>query len=640
MSDKNNVEYSLEDFTRVIKWYEFSDKTKKILKENIKNAPKKEYFFISSQWINDFKAIFQYEKLKFEIQSSKNKNETLTDKEIENLYQQIIPQTSISYEQKQKLKIIHNNNILQKNLYVNQNCIIKNYYNNFILIDKPMFDEFKKVYKIDEEIKFDLLLGSGIFIILITDKVIEIGIFSDNSIYQYELFLIIFSDEKEQNIETERIKKEGVSNYFRSYDLKREEITSKNLRKSNGKEIIIINLKNNQNNAKNKIDFNQNKINIVLNEIKEIDLFKKRGLVNFDKECSRLNSIIQLLTSIKEIKDYLFQNKEEISYLNHIYIVSSTLIKIFEQLYNKEENTENNVEKLNYILNFINPIQNKNQTKIDQYLLFILDILHDELNQTNLKEKNQINLTSFESPVNDENESLKVFENYYKEYYKSIIANNFNWIRKKNYMCSSCSSSLYSFQAFPFIEFDLDKTHEFTIFQHTEFKKIFDDYKGNKNLLIQKQNEYINKKLKVPIHITDCFKYYLNHRESLDINCNSCQQFTQNNCRNFIYKTPNYFCILLNRKEQIDGIKITLCDELKLENFVEKNNEYKRYKLLGLLVYNKLNDSEKHYSAIIRNYDQSWIKFDNDKKSKVLDEKSIYDSNTNARLLLYKGVKY
>ena len=84
-----------------------------------------------------------------------------------------------------------------------------------------------------------------------------------------------------------------------------------------------------------------------------------------------------------------------------------------------------------------------------------------------------------------------------------------------------------------------------------------------------------------------------------------------------------------------------MSDELKLENYIDDiKNEYKKYKLLGILAYNQINETNRHYYAILRNFGQSWLIFDDDKISKVENEKMIYESNSNARLLLYMGVKY
>ena len=642
MNANNNQEIiTLGDFTRVVKWYEYRDNLKKLLKVNIKNSIQKEYFFISSQLINDFKNTFHYEQLKHNIKDFKNNVNQLNSTEIENLYLQFKNKYLISLEQKKKLKMIPNNNILHKELYIKDNCIIRNYYDNFTLIDKQTFEEFKKEYRALDPIKFDILLGSGIFIIEICGNILEVGIFSDDC-YSYKLYFFIYPEANECTVEKEKIIKEGIDNYFIYYNINKDEIMVKNLRKYNGKEIIVVNLYNyiNYYQANKKVPMEIENNIMEKNVLNELDISKKRGLINIGNKTSRLNSIIQLLTSIKEIRDFLFDenNKQDIVKYDHIYILSSTLIKIFDQLYTGKAK-DNNVESLNIILNFINP--GKSNIHMDQYLLFILDTLHDELNKSQMKKSTQINLISFESPPNTEEQSIQVFQKYYNEYYQSIIADTFNWIRKRNYMCKKCNSSFYSLQAFPYIEFDLDEIHKYTIQQNTEYKKISNDYNGNKELLEQKRNEYMAKKLKVPIHITDCFKYYLANIETTNMACSTSQQLERYNCRNLIHKTPKYFCMILNRRANTDGINITLSDELNLENYIELNNEYKRYKLFGLLVNTQSNSIEKHYIAIIRNYDQSWFIFDDEKISKVKDEKMIYNSFTNkTRLVIYKAVKY
>ena len=504
---KNCEIITFGDFSRVVKWYECSLRIEKIIKENIKSSVQKEYFFISSEWINKFETTFQYDQLKLHINDFKKYNENpLTKTQIEYLYYQIKDRFFISLEKK-KMLIIPNNYILQKELYINEHFIIKFYYINFILIDKHTFEEFKKEYRILQPIKFDLLLGSGIFIITLNNA-IEVGIFSDN-IYQYEIFFFIFENLIEQKREKDKIIKEGISNYFHCYGLNKEQITVLNIRKSNGKEMIIINLRN----YKSKEEISIEKKDFT----NQLDISQKRGLAIFDNiNCSKLNSIMQLITSIKEIKDYLFDenNKPDIVKYNHIYILSSTLIKIFEQLYIKE--TKNNyVEDLSIILNFINP--GTGPTSIEQYFLFILDTLHNELNKSQFKKNN---LISLESPLNYEEQTYNIFFIYYNDFYKSKIADNFNWIQKKNYICTKCYSSLYTLQAFRYIEFNLDDIYHYTIKQNSEYKKICNEYKDNKDLLIQK-----TKKLNVPMKITDCFKYYLSNIDSSKVTYNYCKQF-------------------------------------------------------------------------------------------------------------------
>lgn len=635
----DNSQISLEEFTKVVKWFEYSSNFKKIIQTELKDSIKKEYFFIDSNWLENFKSIFDYQTLKLKIKKykSNSKNENpLSNEDIYNLYLKYKDQFSISNENRKKIRINPNNNIILKDTLIKGNFLINNYYRNFIMLDKNIFEELKKGWIIGDIIKYDVIIGSGIFIIKLSHNDIEVGIFE--SIYKYkDIFLFRFADENDLNDELEKIKREGIVNYLGYYELneKNDEPKFQIKKKKNGKDIIIINLKRFCEQIKNSTnikDINQN----------EMDISKKRGLVNNDRKSSRLNSIIQILTSIKEIGDYLFQNKERIEKLNHIYVLSSIFIKIFEQLYNNINdgiNKEINSEKLKVIINFIGPgIMAKS---MDVFLSFILNVLHQELNESNKNKNEIITLVSYESPLMNEQDSLQKFQNYYQEYYNSVISYNINWIRKKVLTCQKCNESLCNFQAFPLLEFDLDSIHEYTIQQKTDFKQIIGKYKNNKDLLRQKIDEYKAQKKDVPIHITDCFKYYSMNKNDIEINCTKCLKNVNHTEKHCFYKIPKYFFILFNRRIKTSGIKIVLEDELNLDNYIEGRNEYKTYKLIGLLINTDLKEKEKHYIAKIRNFDQKWIKFDDEKVTQIKDEKEIYSSDTNkSRLIVYRGVKY
>ena len=52
---------------------------------------------------------------------------------------------------------------------------------------------------------------------------------------------------------------------------------------------------------------------------------------------------------------------------------------------------------------------------IDNHLHFILNTLHEELTMFQKQKKETINLISYESPLDQENETLETFKKYYKE---------------------------------------------------------------------------------------------------------------------------------------------------------------------------------------------------------------------------------
>ena len=124
---------------------------------------------------------------------------------------------------------------------------------------------------------------------------------------------------------------------------------------------------------------------------------------------SQLNSVAQLLSSIKEIRDYLFEvYYSTITENKHIYILSFMFINIINQLYGKNKNkNDDNFKKLEYIINFMT--FNSNFKTISDCLYFILNTLHQELNLSENNKIHIINLISLESPLNYENETLKEF---------------------------------------------------------------------------------------------------------------------------------------------------------------------------------------------------------------------------------------
>ena len=636
---------TLEEFSRVVKWFEYSDRMKKVIKQPLIKSLTKEYYFFDSNWIEEFKKAYNYNELKIKFRECKdnikkntdNKSIDFTPEQIYFLYKQYcdfrIPKTT-----KEKLKRIKNDNIIQQKLMLNikylnpkkENFTINNYYNNFVLLDQDIFKEFYNVgYYISAQIKFDINIGDGIFIIELQDNCIEVGVF--DSVYKFKtIFLFIFSDKEEEKIEIDKIKKNNLIQYLNYYNINTsnlQEIQSQIIRK-NEKEIILINL------------INYNRIKTYQTNKLSSSSEKRRGFTLSDQKCSRMNSIIQILTSIKEIKDYLMSKENIIKEYNHIYILSSTFLKLYNYLYNenidKEEYKE--IEKLKIILNFIDPENDKKS--LDQYILFILDILHDELNESEKKKTNQISLLSFDSPFNTENESLNIFSNYYNEYFKSKISELFHFIRKKYIICHQCKeSSFYSFQAFPFLIFDLKKVYDFIILQHTEYKQIISAYKNNPDVLNKKIENYLKKKELQPIHISNCFEYYLKSKEFLEYTCKICNANTRYDSNYLIYKSPIYFIIILYREPE-STVNLLFDEELNLETYVEKTSNFKKYELIGVLNYFKKNNEDKYYT-ILRNSEseKKWIKFD-DVQMKDVDEKEIFTQTQSTVLLIYKAIQY
>ena len=353
---------------------------------------------------------------------------------------------------------------------------------------------------------------------------------------------------------------------------------------------------------------------------KGLEINNKKGFINFNQESSKLNSIIQILTSIKEIYKY-FTNSEinvNIKKFNHIYVFSSFFYETINEIFNNIIS----LKEMDILINFLSPSITKKE--LYELLNFILQTLHNELIlfPHNL---NKADLKSLDSPFNDRNNSLAQFNNYYfsnndYSYKKSLISELFNWIREKKV---NCNNTFYtsSFQALPLIIFDINLL----------FKKEI----SNGNLIF---------------HLNNCFENY-SKVENNDIitPCIYCHNI--HNSKHFIYLTPAYFIIVLERKNIPQEVRIKYSNELDLSIYAE-NSRFKKYKLIGVI----MQEGNNYYSVIKNEKEdlygnkEEWKIFRDDKVNDIIidlskslnkDSKIIYDeiyNEVNSRILFYKGV--
>ena len=630
------VPISFEEFTKLLKWYEYTLRIYKAIKAPIEKSIEMEYYLISSTWIENFKNKLNYYSIKEKFIMFKEQNKIvdrpLNNNEINyifNIIHKNIP--LISNSDKEEIKRINNNkNIVQTNL-ADTKYKINYYFNNFVILDRNIFEDIKRGYFIDECPKKSLYLGDQIFVMKLNYNEIEVGIFQ--TIYNYkEIILLKYIDEKETNQELEKIKKYGIYDYLSLYKISKENIITQII-PNNGKDILLINLKKGM---EGKI----NNPNYIVNQNIGLDISYKRGLKNINNNNSRTNSLIQLITSIKEIIDYLQKNKEKFLEFSQIYVLTSTLINVITELYDKtKENQPYNLSKLKTVINFINPEINstKSLKSINEYFLFLMDTLHEELKEKNQDDPIHKGLIKYDKINDTKEKALKNFLNEYNQYYDSIISRNFNWIRQTKIECVECNNSVYSFQSIPFLEFDLDEIHEYVITHQTEYKQTISKYQNNKKLLVQKISEYRSKKMMQSISLYNCFDFYSknNYNYKNDkIYCNYCKKETRYIINYFVYNSPNYFFIILTRKQNIN---LDYPEEINLETFIEEEKANKKYKLFGTLINSSINNYEKHYYSAIKNVDQAWKKFDDENVSDIKSKEArnpIY-----SRVIVYKSVK-
>ena len=197
-------------------------------------------------------------------------------------------------------------------------------------------------------------------------------------------------------------------------------------------------------------------------------------------------------------------------------------------------------------------------------MLFILNILHEELISYPGS-----GLISFKSQfINDISKSKEQFNNYYStQYLKSIISDLFNWIRREERFCSFCNEKSrenrfsYSFQAFPFIFFDLDEII---------------DYVTERKLSVEKPKS---------LNLQDVFSLYSLLEHKLDKEKEKCM-FCGNGgllATYYIETSPKYFIIVINRKNKL-GFTYDKKLEFKEEEGKGIHYEYKKYELMSVII--------------------------------------------------------
>ena len=332
----------------------------------------------------------------------------------------------------------------------------------------------------------------------------------------------------------------------------------------------------------------------------------------------------------------------------NIYILTSFLRKaILESNKNDTDNKKISLEQMNIILNFLDNDISKKSTY--DFLLFILNTLHEELISypDNIPRKGK--LISFNSKfTNDIEESKNQFNNYYStNYFKSMISELFNWIRREERFCSYCDSNsyvdsnsyddsnsyvdskdknqkfTYSFQAFPIILFDIDEIAE---------------YAKNQKLYDAKPKSF---------NLQDIFKIYSLIQYKLDKEKEKCI-FCKNGCLSvnyYIETSPKYFIIVINRKEKI-GFTYRNKFELKEEEIKGIHSEYKQYELMSVIIQdgNKWSCFLKKYESeenteLIKNRKskiEEWNKYQDDKVTNISLEASKNNNKRRNRIKYFE----
>ena len=360
----------------------------------------------------------------------------------------------------------------------------------------------------------------------------------------------------------------------------------------------------------------------------------KRGFYNYGTPgSSKLNSLIQILTSIKEIHDDLRYSKYDekskqdiINKYNNIYVFTSFFLKALNEIYKNGKPDEHvSLKQMDILLKFID--KDITSKSIYDYLMIILELLHQEFLSYPNNIPCQDKLISFNSPYGQFENSKNIFYNYYNnEYKKSKISDLFNWIRREKKICNKCNKYTISFQAFPILLFNLDK---------------IDNFLTQYNLYNTNNPEKILK-------LDECFQVYSlqNDIKNNQEKCEFCQAVGSLYSNYSFQTSPKYLFIIINR---IKKIKLAFSQELKLQKDEGSDLKYTKYKLAGVIIKEennnyscvlKQNEYENERGTIIEEwkkfYDENAISIKFDKESSA-SINQIFDP-LNAEILIYKGI--
>ena len=597
------MEITQEELEKIINLHNNSVELLSSLNNNKNQVFAYEYYLISKDWIDNFKNFFHFNGIIGMLTQGRDiKIESIPV--IRNL-------PKINPEEKRKIQIIKNGEIMVKS---DRNESIPFCFLNFCLIAPKYYKIITERYNIDQRVKANVYVSKKIFLIDLLNNLIEVGVF--NTPYSYKIiFLLQYKEGIKYDDEIKHIFScNDIYEYLNKFNIPKDMLSKHSEIYRNNFDLI-------------KIYYDENSFKGISNNnkpsdmLKELDITNKLGFSNFGvAESSKLNSIIQMLTSIKEIYYHFINGKKEIKEFNHIYIFSSFFLEAINSAYSKNKIGDISLNQMDIIIKFFD--SDISQKDIVEYLKFILQLLHNELLPFP-KNLNKESLVSFNSPLEDRKNSYDKFNYYYQNTYQhSVISNLFNWIEEKKVNCNNMYFTS-SFQAFPLIEFNFD-------------------------ILFNNQNQNQNQQL--TFDINNCFVNYfqipIKDNPPLPL-CQYCNNIHPSN--HFIFNTPSYLIIALNRKN-MEGIKIKYDIELDLSNFVEPNVQFKKYKLIGVIC-----EENNKYYTIIKNekggecsQNDEWKKFDDQNVTKFMinpvepkSDKTSYNevfNPTKARILFYKGI--
>ena len=363
---------------------------------------------------------------------------------------------------------------------------------------------------------------------------------------------------------------------------------------------------------------NQNKMNIKTSGVYTFSRYKKAamtGLKNLENT-SYLNSVLQLLCSIRNFSSYFLNPKNGAYFQNDLlkYGLSFVFHRLLTHIYPYPEKKGRELYKPDsfmFILGTSNSIYKDYKAKDPKMLIvYLLYKLHEELNDNKNKNNNfsntNINIASNrDATINIGLQNITKSNN-------TIIFNYFNWFEIKEIKCMNCSNELFSFQNFSTFELDIYECARYKNLQFIKIEHCLDFY-----------------------NITKIKRQF----------CHFCKSYNDATISTQIYSSPNDFIFLLNLENKLndnDTVNFIIEKKINLGNYIENKLGPLKYELNGVVFFIK--NRKKYVSLCCSPVDNRWYLYD-DEKVELTDYEIFlqkeYDNGLNYLpcILLYKSSK-
>ena len=196
------------------------------------------------------------------------------------------------------------------------------------------------------------------------------------------------------------------------------------------------------------------------------------GLMNLGNTCF-INSTLQCLLNTVDLSDYFLDNFDKIkmnNQNNHGYKgeITESLANLFKKMKNANTSRINPIDFLRVFFRKNKSLNTSDHQDAQEFLLFLLDYLHEDLNRIN--EKPYIILEEQKETESDYEASERFWDLYQKRE-NSIIVDLFHGQYKSKITCSDCGKTSIYYDPFTFLGLPIPQRHN---------QEIIKFYFGNK----------------------------------------------------------------------------------------------------------------------------------------------------------------